>query len=153
MSSLDSMRMGLLLLVPLLGGCGGQDADRLARIGRKTMTRCDELTGGLRTRAAVGLDAVRANWFVPGPAPQSVPPSSTPPAAVAATPIDARVLWRIRWDKALAGADIQVHTPMGGVVYLRGTVNDLTNRRRAVELAETTDGVERVVDELGLQQP
>jgi osmotically-inducible protein OsmY len=77
----------------------------------------------------------------------------TPAASVSTTPLDARVRWRIRWDKALAGADIEVDSPMGGVVHLRGVVNDLSRQRRALELAETTEGVDKVINELGLKQP
>ncbi|MGH9676255.1 MAG: BON domain-containing protein, partial [Candidatus Acidiferrum sp.] len=62
-----------------------------------------------------------------------------------------RVLWRIRWDKQLAGEAIQVDSPSGGVINLKGVVNDINHHRRAVELAESTDGVERVVDKLGHQ--
>jgi osmotically-inducible protein OsmY len=38
-------------------------------------------------------------------------------------------------------------------VEVRGIVNDLTRQRRAIELAETTEGVEKVLSELGLKQP
>lgn len=154
-----------LLAAPLLAGvvcgCGSDDTERLARIGRKTMARCDAMTVGLREKVAAGVDSARAGGAdaptsseKPGAtavAPTTTP--NTPTASVNSTPIDARVLWRIRWDKSLAGAEIQVDSPTGGVVHLRGIVNDLTRQRRAVELAETTEGVERVVSELGLKQP
>lgn len=159
-SLFDKGRFTTLLSVALLCGCNGQDADHMARIGRKTMARCDELTVNLRSQAAAGIDSLRANWPTSEhtrstpPAPARVPSSTTTPApaAVANTLIDARVLWRIRWDKSLAGADIEVSSPSGGVVHLRGIVNDLERQRRAIELAETTEGVERVVNELGLKQ-
>jgi hypothetical protein len=147
----------VLLLTALVSGCGGDDTERLGRIGRKTLARCDTVTAGLRNRMTAGIDAVRSSLpaaAASGSAP--VTPAAqpfTPAAAVATTPIDARVLWRIRWDKALAGADIQVETPSGGVVQIHGVVNDLPRQRRAVELAETTEGVDKVVSELGLKQP
>jgi osmotically-inducible protein OsmY len=137
-------------------GCGGDDTDRLARIGRKTLARCDAVTAGLRERVSSSVDTVRttasaqAETTAPPPAPVT---PFTPPASVATTPIDARVLWRIRWDKSLAGADVQVETPSGGVVHLKGIVNDLTRQRRAIDLAESTEGVDKVVNELGLKQP
>ena len=146
------------LLTLLVVGCNQQDPERLARIGRKSMARCEELTSGLRDKVASGLDAVRATWPAEqqrGPRPANSPslPPSTPAASVSSTPLDARVLWRIRWDKALAGADIQVQSPSGGIVEIRGIVNDLARQRRAIELAETTEGVDRVVNEMGLKQP
>jgi osmotically-inducible protein OsmY len=58
------------------------------------------------------------------------------------------VLTRLRWDKGLAGTAVQVDTPGTGVVRLQGTVADDQQRRRAVDLAESTQGVEKVVDEL-----
>jgi BON domain len=149
-----SGRFFALAIATTLCGCGGDDTDRLARIGRKTLARCDAVTAGLRERVSASVDSVRtalpAAPATPSPAPVT---PFTPPAAVATTPIDARVLWRIRWDKSLAGADIQVETPTGGVVHLRGVVNDLTRQRRALDLAETTEGVDKVVNELGLKQP
>jgi hypothetical protein len=146
-----------LLCAGGVGGCGSDDTDRLGRIGRKTMVRCDELTANLRGKVMAGVDAVRSNLPHPPlaartepPAPAPLPPS-TPAASLPVTPLDARVLWRIRWDKALAGADVQVESPSGGVVKLRGIVNDLGRQRRALELAESTEGVDRVINELGLK--
>ena len=150
------------LLAIFVVGCARDDTDRLARIGRKTMARADTITASLRGRVSEGVDAVRASLPEGHPAPADkpaavpehpAPPPVTPPASVSTTPLDARVLWRIRWDKALAGADIQVDSPMGGVVHLRGVVNDLSRQRRALELAESTEGVDRVINELGLKQP
>jgi osmotically-inducible protein OsmY len=54
---------------------------------------------------------------------------------------------RLSWDKSLAGVPVQVRAN-GGRVELHGTVPDLTQRRRAVELAESTAGVTEVVDAL-----
>jgi len=159
-ATLVTKRSLLPLVAALVCGCGADDADRLARIGRKTAARCDAMTVGLREKVAAGVDSVRTSVpsaatspESPDPAPAPPAPPMTPAASVNSTPINARVLWRIRWDKSLAGADIQVDSPSGGVVHLRGIVNDLTRQRRAVELAETTEGVDRVVNELGLKQP
>ena len=59
--------------------------------------------------------------------------------------LDARVSARLRWDKALAGSKIQVQAK-DGVVELKGPVIDLAQRRRAVELAESTAGADKVTD-------
>ena len=55
---------------------------------------------------------------------------------------------RLRWDKQLADADIQVSSAGPGVVRLQGTVADGEKQQRAKELAESTQGVEQVVNDL-----
>ena len=55
---------------------------------------------------------------------------------------------RLRWDKALANADIQVQPAGPGVIRLQGNVVDAVQQQRAGELAESTQGVEQVVNEL-----
>jgi hyperosmotically inducible protein len=85
---------------------------------------------------------------------------SLPPAERLAAPVHAlrgglpqrvedRVRARLETDKALEGVAFAVSAE-GGVVKLRGVVPDARARRRAVELAETTTGVEKVVDELAV---
>jgi osmotically-inducible protein OsmY len=69
------------------------------------------------------------------------------PAGWAQVSLSARVSARLRWDKTLEAASIQVHAD-GETVQLRGTVRDLEQRRRAVELAGSTVGVKLVIDEL-----
>jgi osmotically-inducible protein OsmY len=66
--------------------------------------------------------------------------------------LDARVSLRLRWDKSLGDTLIQVRAT-DGVVELKGTVHDLAQRRRAVELTESTAGVERVTDALEIPTP
>ncbi len=68
------------------------------------------------------------------------------------TSLDARVSIRLRWDKNLADMPIQVSSK-GAVVELKGAVRDLDQRRRAVEIAESTAGVEKVVDALETPAP
>ena len=116
-----------LALACLAAGCG-KDADCLARVGKKSAARLDAMTGGARTRLADGWEAVRGS--------------------VGEATLDSRVAVRLRWDKDLAGADLQVHSPAPGVVRLQGTVADLRQRQRAVALAQSTQGVEAVTDEL-----
>jgi hypothetical protein len=124
--------VGWLVLVVAAGacGCGREDADRLARVGNKAVGKFDELTGGARDKLANGWEAMRGS-------------------VAEATP-DSRVTLRLRWDKLLAGADLQVTSPEPGVVRLQGTVADHDQRSRAVGLAESTQGVEKVLDELSL---
>ena len=116
-----------LALACAAAGCG-QDADCLARLAKKSAARLDAMTGGARARLTDGWQAVRGS--------------------VGEATLNSRVAVRLRWDKDLAGADIQVHSPGPGVIRLQGTVADLRQRQRAVALAQSTQGVEAVTDEL-----
>jgi hypothetical protein len=115
-------------LALLICGCGGQDVDRLGRIASMTAGKFNDMVGGPHGKLANGWDAVFG-------------------AVSEATP-DARVAARLRWDKALDQADIQVQSTGPGVVRLQGTVIDANQQQRAGELAEATLGVEQVVNEL-----
>ncbi len=120
-------------LACLICGCGGQDVDRLGRIGSMTACKFSDMVGGSHGKLANGWDAVF-----------SALSGSTP---------DARVAARLRWDKALATADIQAQPDGPGVVRLQGNVTDEAQQQRAVELAESTQGVEQVVNELVIGKP
>jgi hypothetical protein len=106
----------------LAAGCNRQDSQRLARVGQKIVEKAEQLTGGTQERLVAGLPVVQDG-----------------------TDLAARVSSRLRWDTAVADADITVRV-QGNVVELRGNAENLQQRRRAVELAETTVGVARVVD-------
>lgn len=119
--------LGLGLAV-LACGCGGEDTARLGRVGRLTMAKFGALTRGVRAKLAGGWQGARA--------------------AAGEDAIDGRVAQRLRWDKDMVGAEVQVSAPEPGVVRLQGTVSGLTQRRRAVALAQSTLGVQEVLDEL-----
>jgi hypothetical protein len=114
-------------MAAFLCGCNNDDADRLARVGRMAALKLEALTGISDGKLTKGLQAIRGEWD--------------------AAPPHARVSCRLRWEKELAEAQIDV-TGSGGTVELRGTVHDLAQRRRAVEIAESTVGVEAVTDSL-----
>jgi len=118
---------GLFLASLLACACNNDDADRLARVGRKTAEKVDEVSGGAPGKLANGLQVMRADLDEVG--------------------LDSRVAARLRWDKTLADAAIQVRA-RGSAIELSGRVADLSQRRRAVELAESTAGVDKVKDEL-----
>jgi osmotically-inducible protein OsmY len=126
-------RVDFLLPLALLTlcGCSNQDQDHLARCGRKVADRLENIIHSDGKLAAA--------W-------QGVRGSSGETAP------DARVEARLRWDKVTADAQIQVKAA-DGVVELKGTVRDLDQRRRAVELAEGTVGVQRVTDSLEIPAP
>jgi hypothetical protein len=118
--------LGLSLAIGA-SGCCRQDADHLARIGRKTASRAEALRTNGDGRGVPGLQMLRSSMDE--------------------LTLDARVSARLRWDKELAAAPIQVKAT-GGVVELSGVVRDLNQRRRAVDIAQATVGVEKVVDGL-----
>jgi osmotically-inducible protein OsmY len=129
MAKVGSQRRILLLAASILLACGceNQDTDRLGRAARRVASKFDSLTSGADDKLSAGLQAFRAD--------------------LGEMSLDARVSARLRWDKALAGAKIQVEAK-NGVVELKGSVGDLEQRRRAVELAESTSGAEKVTDSL-----
>jgi hypothetical protein len=121
-----------LLAVLAAGGCQSKDADILAQMGRKIAAKVAPLNERAQGKLGQGLEALRAGWDEASAA--------------------ARVAARLRWDKALAGADIQVSGPPDAV-ELAGSVADQAQRQRAVQLAEATAGVEQVVDKLTVAEP
>ena len=119
-------------LALLVCGCG-EDVDRLGRIGSKAAGKFQDMTGGRNGKLADGWQAVCG--------------------ALGDTTPEARVAVRLRWDKQLSDADIQATTTGPGVVRLQGTVADAAQQQRAKELAESTQGVEQVVNELAMGGP
>ncbi len=113
-------------------GCNSQDRNHLTRAAGKAKEKLEALTGDPEGRLRTQWQAVRTD--------------------LNEMTLDARVSARLRWDKSLADTDIQVHTS-GGIVELSGSVRDLAQRRRAVELAEATVGADKVSDLLEIAEP
>jgi osmotically-inducible protein OsmY len=67
--------------------------------------------------------------------------------------VQGRVYGRLRWDKALADAEIDVDIQEPNTIVLTGRVPDETARTKAVQLARDTVGVQQVVDRLQLELP
>lgn len=65
--------------------------------------------------------------------------------------VQARVYSRLRWDKEIATADIDVKVEEEGVVVLRGAMRDEQAKRKAVQLAQDTIDVQKVVDQLSVR--
>lgn len=64
--------------------------------------------------------------------------------------VQGRVYARLYWDKSLADSTIKIEPKDGGVVVLKGSIPSAQARRRAVELAQTTVGVNETIDELAI---
>jgi osmotically-inducible protein OsmY len=112
-----------------LGTCGcSQDADGMARVCQKTAAKFDGVTENMRGKLHTGWGAVRGS--------------------LGESALESRVTLRLRWDQDLEEATIDVAPAGPGTVRLSGDVANLTQRRRAVALAQSTSGVEKVLDEL-----
>lgn len=116
-----------LPLAVLAMGCSRQDVDGLERIGRKILDR---------TRAAASPLREKLDHTVKG-----IGPAAT---------VKERVQQRLQFDKALADTHIEVAVAEGEV-ELKGTLKTDGQRQRAIELAESTLGVERVADRLQVE--
>ena len=67
--------------------------------------------------------------------------------------VQGRVYSRLRWDKQIATSQIDIEVQDEDVVALRGEVADAAAKRKAVQLANDTVGVARVIDELTIAPP
>lgn len=65
--------------------------------------------------------------------------------------VASRVYGRIHWDKTLTTSNIDLDVK-NGVATLKGAVPDAKAKLKAVELAEETVGISKVVDQLTIQQ-
>src|SRR5262245_962339 len=113
MGKLGSCRWALVGLALAAGaiGCSQEDPDHLARVAKCVAAKGEGLTGDA-DKTLTGLQALQVN--------------------LDELTLDARVSARLRWDKDLAGSQIQVQV-RDGAVELKGTVRDLPQRRRAVQ--------------------
>ena len=112
--------------VLLAAGCNRQDVDGLGRIGRKVLDRTQGAVSPLREKFDHTLKGIGA------------------------VGLKDRVVQRLHWDKELAGVNFEV-VVTNAEVELKGTLKRTEQRRRAVELAESTVGVERVTDHLQVE--
>ncbi len=62
--------------------------------------------------------------------------------------IQGRVYSRLHWDKQLVQTRIEVGVAEGGIVALRGTVENAAAKEKATKLAQDTVGVEKVINHL-----
>jgi osmotically-inducible protein OsmY len=127
-------RLAVLTLTVALSalGCGQQDVDRLARVGRKSAEVFQQATGNTSSEIGQGWQAVRAN--------------------LDELDLAGRVAARLRWDKSLADARVDVAVT-GTAVELKGTIANEDQRARAVLLAQGTAGVQTVTESLRVASP
>lgn len=116
----------LLFGVLLTTGCVKQDTEILSRVGRTLAEKSKTSTTGLRERL-----------------PFRITTGMNEPT------LTERVQQRLANDKQLAAVKFEIQAN-GAEVELKGAVEREEQKRRAVDLAETTQGVEKVVDSIQL---
>jgi hypothetical protein len=126
-----------LMLMP--AGCEKEDPEHLANVARKVASRAEPL-----------VETVDSEWAQRfRTSPQAPPvPAALP---IAELGVEARVSSRLRWEKSLSGVSIQV-TASEGVIELKGKVANVAQKKRAVELAESTTGVDKVTESLEVDE-
>ncbi len=118
----------LVLAVTLfVSGCNRQDAERLGRIGAKMSAHAKSSSGELGAK-------MDRTW--PGKEPT----------------LQEKIQHRLTFDKALGDVKFEIIIK-DKEVELKGTVHSPAQRQRAIELAETVAGVERVIDAVTLKEP
>jgi osmotically-inducible protein OsmY len=116
--------------IVLACGCEAKDQDCLKGVAAKLGAKTQAMTAETRQHLAKQFHVLRTTTEEVG--------------------LDAKVTARLRWDKSLADAPIHIHVT-GAAVELTGTVRDAEQQKRAVDLAESTAGVETVKDALTIE--
>jgi hypothetical protein len=111
-----------LLLLGVVLGCSDQDTDRLSRVGRKMAEKG-------RTLSMQGMAPLRQGW-----------PVLRVGSEAGAGAVEHNVRVRLDTDALLDGVNLTVSV-VEERVQLSGQVVTLAQRRRAVDLAQTTVGV------------
>ncbi|MBX9677960.1 MAG: BON domain-containing protein [Gemmataceae bacterium] len=112
-----------MLLVLGSLACNRQDADALARIGNRMLDRAQQSTGGMRDKLQVGIQEMGK------------------------TSVRDRVQSRLIHDRLLQGLPIEI-VAHEAEIELKGMLKTADQKRRAIDLAENTEGVAKVVDSL-----
>jgi osmotically-inducible protein OsmY len=135
-----SLRFIHLIPLLLVLGCSDQDVNKISRAGDKALQRATKM--GAEAGDKMGLNLRKATKDASQKLDAVKPETDS-------KELSQRVLSRIKWDDMLEELNIRVRADKG-VITLSGTVRNEMQRRRARILAESTRGVERVVDQLEL---
>jgi osmotically-inducible protein OsmY len=120
--------MALLALMTMCVGCNRQDADCLARIGRKVAAHTKNSAGDIGSKLDV-------SWAG----------SKKEPT------LQEKIQDRLRWENTLTDVSFEVNVNQKEV-ELKGTVKNAQQRLRAIELAETLVGVNKVTDAITVKE-
>jgi hypothetical protein len=119
----------LLALLALPAGCNRQDAECLSRVGRKVAAHTRNSTGDVGAKFDLSWAGGKRE------------PS-----------LQEKIHERLRWENTLTDVALEVHVK-DKEVELKGIVKTPQQRQRAIELAETLVGVDKVHDAMTLREP
>jgi len=120
-------RWWIVIGLLLLAGCNRNDADALSRIGRKVAAHAKNSAGEVGGK-------VDLSW-----------------AGKREPSLHDKVHDRLRYENTLADVTLEVLVK-DKEVELKGTVKTPSQKQRAIELAETVAGVERVNDSITVRE-
>lgn len=114
----------------MLTACNRQDTKHLAKVGEIVQSRGKETLEDIHAQhlSEFSINSVMTSSLIAG-----------------------RVRSRLQLDQALQKTEIEV-IPNGEEVELKGKVNTLAQRQRAVDLAKTTLGVNGVIDKITVEE-
>ena len=121
--------LSLVAFLTTSAGCNRQDAECLSRIGRKVAAHTKHNAGDLGSKLEV-------SW----------------PGAKREPTLQEKIQDRLRWENTLTDVTFEV-VVKDKEVELKGTVKTPQQRLRAIELAETMVGVDRVTDSITVREP
>jgi hyperosmotically inducible periplasmic protein len=133
------MIAGTLLTLTTVLGVGAGAALQEQGTGQRAGSKLDEAGRSIKQGLRDAGDAIR-NQFAKAR------------DAVHGMGVESRVYGRLHWDKALNTSVIELEFS-NGVVTLRGSVPSLKAKIKAVDLAQDTVGVVKVIDQLAVQPP
>ena len=118
----------VLAFVMMSAGCNRQDTECLSRIGRKVAVHTKRNTGDIGSKLDV-------SWA----------------GAKREPTLQEKVQDRLRWENTLTDVTFDVSVK-DKQVELKGTVKTAQQRQRALELAETLAGVDKVTDAITVKE-
>jgi osmotically-inducible protein OsmY len=124
---------GFVLLLVFLAGCSDSDAEKLRRVGDKTFDRVSLLAQQVGEELGQTLLEQKK------------------PCAESSPSVMERVIQRLRWDRDLAALAIDV-SQNDDLVTLSGKVKSEAQKKQAAELAEHTVGVQKVQNNLQIEE-
>jgi hypothetical protein len=133
------MIAGTLLTLTAVLGVGAGAAWQEQGAGQRAGSKLDEAGRSIKQGLRDAGDAIR-NQFAKAR------------DSVHGMGVESRVYGRLHWDKALNTSTLEMEFN-NGVVTLRGSVPSAKAKAKAVDLAQDTVGVAKVIDQLAIQPP
>jgi hyperosmotically inducible periplasmic protein len=137
-TSYGAIAAALLALATMLGSGVGQ-AQQEQGAGKKAGEKLDEAAQAIKKGLQNARDTVREQF-------------AKTRESIHNMGIESRVYGRLHWDKALTSSSLEIEVK-NDVATLRGSVPDAKAKAKAVELAENTVGITKVIDQLTILPP